>query len=108
MRNKVKIVLVVSLPAPFRGMAVGLPIISTNSGSIFEIITNGFYGFSIEPVDTYHICCFIIKLSSNQLIYDEISKYNINDIKNKRRIGLINEVVAQNYKSHINQNFKNK
>ena len=83
-------------------MAAGLPVISTNVGSIPEIIINKVNGFIIEPGDTNHLYDCIIKLSSNQLLYNKISKNNINDIKNKYRIGRVHEEIVDNYKSIIN------
>ena len=88
--------------AILEGMAAGLPIISTNVGSIPEIVTDEINGFIIEPGDTDHLCDCIIKLSSNQLLYNEISKNNINEIKNKYRIERVHEEIVDNYKSIIN------
>lgn len=58
------------LPA-VEAMACGTPILSSNRGSLPEVI--GDAGLYFDPYDTDAICCEIIKLSSDEMLRQELS-----------------------------------
>jgi glycosyltransferase involved in cell wall biosynthesis len=64
-------------------MAIGKPVVASNTGGVSEIIEDGITGMLIEPNHPEQIADRIIRLFSDQEMYDTIAQ-NAKEVANKR------------------------
>ncbi|MEZ8950357.1 glycosyltransferase family 4 protein [Vibrio sp. 10N.247.311.18] len=64
-------------------MNTGLPCISTNTGSINELITDGFNGLLVEDKNSIALGDSIIRLLSDEVLYSELSKNGLQSVSEK-------------------------
>lgn len=64
-------------------MSYGMPVITTNVGSISEVVKNNYTGFLIEPGDIKNMAELITKIIDNKFTWEKISKNCKNEIYNR-------------------------
>ena len=84
-------------------MAAGLPIVATTVGAIPEIIKNGENGFLVRPKDIQDLSSKIEVLLKNSNLRENISKNNIEKVKNNYSVYLQVDFFRRLYYDVMNQ-----
>jgi len=92
--------------AILEAMCSGLPIISTNVGSIPEIIKEGINGFIVEPGDVENLAEKIKFLIENKKVTDEISENNYVSARKLYNIERLFIETSEIYNSLLSSRFK--
>lgn len=69
--------------AILEAMSYGIPVISTNVGSIEDAVKDNVNGFIVNPGDIKKLASSIEECVKNEILWNEFSKKNKDDIENK-------------------------
>ncbi|MBY6839007.1 glycosyltransferase family 4 protein [Clostridium botulinum] len=86
-------------------MSYGIPVISSNVGSIPTLIKNGINGYLIEAGDTKSLANNILKLVENKNLRNIISKNNYSEVKEKFSIESNIEKLIKIYNKILDKDF---
>ena len=88
-------------------MAAGKPVISTATGGIPEIISNGIDGILVRPGDVKAMASAILRLSADKILSHKIGLAGYKRVRNSFSLAQRNRYLAEIYKQLLNKNAKN-